>query len=152
MNKTVEDLKMEIEEIKKTQTEGILETENLGKEQSNRYKHHRQDTGDGGVSSIDVMTEEIDTLVKDSAEAKMFLTQSIQKIWDTMKRTKPKNNRNRRRKLPVQRPRKYPQQNNRAEFPNLKKERPKTRQEAHRTPNRSDQRKPCHHTEIKNTT
>lgn len=40
MNKTVEDLKMEIEEIKKTQTEGILETENLGKEQSNRYKHH----------------------------------------------------------------------------------------------------------------
>lgn len=27
MNKTVEDLKMEIEEIKKTQTEGILEIE-----------------------------------------------------------------------------------------------------------------------------
>lgn len=152
MNKTVEDLKMEIEEIKKTQTEGILETENLGKEQSNRYKHHRQDTGDGGVPGTDVMTEEIDTLVKDNAEAKMFLTQSIQKIWDTMKRTKPKNNRNRRRKLPVRRPRKYPQQNNKAEFPKLKKERPKTRQEAHRTLNRSDQRKPRHHTEIKNTT
>lgn len=152
MNKTVEDLKMEIEEIKKTQTEGILETENPGKEQSNRYKHHRQNPGDGGVPGIDVMTEEIDTLVKDSAEAKMFLTQSIQKIWDTMKRTKPKNNRNRRRKLPVRRPRKYLQQNDRAEFPNLRKERPKTRQEAHRTRNRSDQRKPRHHTEIKNTT
>lgn len=70
MSKTVENLKMEIEEIKKTQTEGILETENLGKEQSNRYKHHRQNPGDGGVLGIDVMTEEIDTLVKDSAEAK----------------------------------------------------------------------------------
>jgi hypothetical protein len=31
MNKTVQDLKMEIETIKKTQTEGILEMENLGK-------------------------------------------------------------------------------------------------------------------------
>lgn len=97
------------------------------------------------------MTEEIDTLVKDNAEAKMFLTQSIQKIWDTMKKTKPKNNKNRRRKLPVRRPRKYPQQNDRAEFPKPQ-ERPKIRQEAHRTPNRSDQRKPCHRTEIKNTT
>lgn len=117
MNKTVQVLKMEIEEIKKTQTEGILEMENLGKEQSNRYKHHRQNTGDGGVSGIDVMAEEIDMLVKDNAKAKMFLTQNIQKNWDTMKRTKPKNNRNRRRKLPVQRPRKYLQQNDRAEFP-----------------------------------
>ena len=31
MNKTVQDLKMEKETIKKTQTEGILEIENLGK-------------------------------------------------------------------------------------------------------------------------
>ena len=31
INKTVQDLKMEIEAIKKTQTEGILEMENLGK-------------------------------------------------------------------------------------------------------------------------
>jgi hypothetical protein len=31
MNKTVQDLKMEIEAIKKTQTEGILRVENLGK-------------------------------------------------------------------------------------------------------------------------
>lgn len=30
MNKTVEDLKLEIESIKKTQTEGILETKNFG--------------------------------------------------------------------------------------------------------------------------
>ena len=30
MNKTVQDLKMEIEAIKKTQTEEILEMENLG--------------------------------------------------------------------------------------------------------------------------
>ena len=31
INKTVQDLKMEAEAIKKTQTEGILEIENLGK-------------------------------------------------------------------------------------------------------------------------
>ena len=31
MNKTVQDLKIEIEAIKKIQTEGILEMENLGK-------------------------------------------------------------------------------------------------------------------------
>ena len=31
MNKTVQDLKMEIEAIKKTQTEGILEMESQGK-------------------------------------------------------------------------------------------------------------------------
>lgn len=31
MNKTVQDLKMEIEAIKKTQTEGVLEMGNLGK-------------------------------------------------------------------------------------------------------------------------
>ena len=33
INKTVQDLKVEIEAIKKTQTEGILVMENLGKEQ-----------------------------------------------------------------------------------------------------------------------
>ena len=31
MNRTFQDLKIEIEAIKKTQTEGILEMENLGK-------------------------------------------------------------------------------------------------------------------------
>ena len=31
MNKSAQDLKVEIEAIKKTQTEGILEMENLGK-------------------------------------------------------------------------------------------------------------------------
>jgi hypothetical protein len=32
------------------------------------------------------MTEEIDTLVKENAKSKIFLTQKIQEIWDTMKR------------------------------------------------------------------
>ena len=38
MNKTVQDLKVEIEAIKKRQTEAILEMENLGKRTGNRYK------------------------------------------------------------------------------------------------------------------
>jgi hypothetical protein len=35
MNKVVQDLKMEIEAIKKTQSEGILEMENLGMRRGN---------------------------------------------------------------------------------------------------------------------
>ena len=37
INKTVQDLKMEIEAIKKTQTEGILEIENLEKRTGRTY-------------------------------------------------------------------------------------------------------------------
>ena len=40
---------METESIKRTQTKGILEIENLGKQTGiNRRKHHQQNTRDGG--------------------------------------------------------------------------------------------------------
>jgi hypothetical protein len=38
VNKTIQDLKMEIETIKKTQVEKILEMENLGKSSPTEYK------------------------------------------------------------------------------------------------------------------
>jgi hypothetical protein len=44
MIKTVQDLTMEIETIKKTQTEAILEIETY---LQNRNKHHQQNTRDG---------------------------------------------------------------------------------------------------------
>jgi len=39
-------MNVQIEVIKKTQTEGILDMENLGKNRNHRYKHHTQNAGD----------------------------------------------------------------------------------------------------------
>ena len=39
------------------------------------------------ISGIEGIIEEIDTLVKENAKSKTFMTQNIQEIWDTMKRT-----------------------------------------------------------------
>jgi hypothetical protein len=48
INKTVRKLKMATETIKKTQTEGILEMENLGRiARITRCKHHQDNIGDG---------------------------------------------------------------------------------------------------------
>ena len=56
MNKTVQDLKTEIEGIKRTKTEKILERENLGKKMNHRNNHHQQNTRDGrGLSGIEEM-------------------------------------------------------------------------------------------------
>jgi hypothetical protein len=48
LNKTIEDLKMEVETIKKTQRETTLEIEILGKKiRNDRCKHPQQNTRDG---------------------------------------------------------------------------------------------------------
>ena len=44
VNKTVQDLKREMEAIKKTQTKAILDMENLRKNRNYKYKHHQQNT------------------------------------------------------------------------------------------------------------
>jgi hypothetical protein len=47
MIKTAQDMKMEIEAIKKTQTEVILEMEKPREDsRNNRHNHHQQNTGD----------------------------------------------------------------------------------------------------------
>lgn len=65
MNKTVQDLKMEIESIRRTQTEGILKMKNLGKPQ-------HQNTRAGRVKDT---IEEMDTSVKGSMKLKTLPTQ-----------------------------------------------------------------------------
>jgi hypothetical protein len=88
LNKVVQDLKMEIETIKKAQMEANLEMENLGKW-----------SGIAGVSiikriqeteertlSVEGSLEEIDTTVKENSKHKSLLTQRIQEIQDTRKR------------------------------------------------------------------
>jgi archaeosine-15-forming tRNA-guanine transglycosylase len=72
----VQDLKMEIEALKSRQVEATLEMENLGK----KCKHHQHNT------SLEDTIAEINISVKENDKYKMFLTQSIQEIWDTMKR------------------------------------------------------------------
>ena len=61
INKTVQDLKVEIEAIKKTQTEGILEPreDNL----NYRFKNHRQEMKER-ISGIE------DTTVKENVKSK----------------------------------------------------------------------------------
>jgi hypothetical protein len=79
MNKTVQELKMEIKAIKKTQIEAILEMENLGKITAMNYshKHHQQNTRHERISHIKDTMEEIDILVKESEKSKKFMTQNI---------------------------------------------------------------------------
>jgi cell division protein FtsL len=88
MNKTIQDLKMEIETIKKSQRETDLEIENLGKRSgvidasiTNRIQEIEE-----RISSAEDTIENIDTTVKENTKCKKILTQNIQEIWDTMRR------------------------------------------------------------------
>jgi hypothetical protein len=82
LNKMIQDLKVEVE-TKKTQRAN-LEMENLGKRSgitdvniTNRIQEIEEK-----ISGV----EEIDTTVKENSKHKIFLTQSIQEIQDTIKR------------------------------------------------------------------
>jgi hypothetical protein len=88
INKTVQDLKIQIEATNKIQMEAILKTENIGK---------RSRTTDASITNsilemeeriagIKDTTEDIDLSVKENVNSKKFLTQNMQEIWDTMKR------------------------------------------------------------------
>ena len=88
MNKTIQDLKMEIETIKKSQRETTLELENLGKRSgvidasiTNRIQEIEE-----RISGAEDTIENIDTTVKENAKSKKLLTQNIQEIQDTMRR------------------------------------------------------------------
>jgi hypothetical protein len=85
MNKNVQDQKMEIEIIKKSQSKATLELENLGKRPgvtdasiTNRI-HEREE----GISGLEGTIEDIDTIVKENTKCKKLLTQNIQEIQDT---------------------------------------------------------------------
>jgi cell division protein FtsL len=87
MNKTIQDLKIEIETIKKSQRETTLEIENLGKRSgvidasiTNRI-HKIEEKIPGAEDTIG----NIDTTIKDNSKSQRLLTQYIQEIQDTMK-------------------------------------------------------------------
>jgi hypothetical protein len=87
MKKTILDLKREIDTIKKTQSEAMLEIETLGK---------KSGTIDASISNkIQEMEERISvaedsiiisTTIKENTKCKKILTQNIQEKQDTMRR------------------------------------------------------------------
>jgi chromosome segregation ATPase len=88
MNKTIQDLKMEIETIKKSQRETTLELENLGKRSgvidasiTNRIQEIEE-----RILGAEDTIENIDTTVKENEICEKLLTQNIQEIQDIMRR------------------------------------------------------------------
>jgi predicted nucleic acid-binding Zn-ribbon protein len=95
MNKTIVDLKREVDTIKKAQSEAAMEIETLGKKSgsidvsiSNRIQEMEE-----RISDAEDSIENISTTIKESAKCKKILTQNIQEIQDTNEKTKPRNNR-----------------------------------------------------------
>jgi hypothetical protein len=88
MNKIIQDLKMEIETIKKSQRETIPDLENLGKISGvidaciiNTIQKIEE-----RISGAKDTIENIDTTVKENAKITNLLTQNIQEIQDTVRR------------------------------------------------------------------
>jgi hypothetical protein len=153
LNKTIQDLNMEIETIKKSQRETTLNIENLGKRPgvidasiTNRIQEIEE-----RISDAEDIIENIDTTVKENAKCKKLLTQNIQEIQDTMRRPNLwiigiEESKDSELKGPVTIFNKIIEEN----FPNQKKEMPMNIQEAYRTPNRLYQkRNSSHHIIIK---
>jgi predicted nucleic acid-binding Zn-ribbon protein len=88
LNKIIQDLKVEVETIKKSQGETTLEIENLGKKSGAidaRITNRIQEIEER-ISGAEDTIENIDTAVKESAKIKNLLTQNIQEIQDTVRR------------------------------------------------------------------
>jgi prefoldin subunit 5 len=88
LNKTIQDLKMEVETIKKTQREITLEIETLGKKSgtidvsiSSRIQGMEE-----RISVAEDSIENMGTTIKENAKCKKILTQNIQEVQDTMRR------------------------------------------------------------------
>jgi hypothetical protein len=88
MNKTMLDLKREVDIIKKTQSEANLEIETLGKKSGtiNSNIHNRIQEMEERISGAEDSIENMGTTIKENAKYKKILTQNIQKIQDTMRR------------------------------------------------------------------
>jgi SMC interacting uncharacterized protein involved in chromosome segregation len=88
LNKTIQDLKMKIETIKKSQRETTLEIENLGKRLrvidasiTNRIQEIEE-----RISGPEYTILNIDRTVRKNAKCKNLPTQNIQEILDTVRR------------------------------------------------------------------
>jgi len=87
LNKTVKDLKMEIETIKKAQRETTLEIENLGKRSGviDGSINNRIEEKEERISEAEGIIENINTAY--NVKCKKLLASNIQEIKDTMRRS-----------------------------------------------------------------
>jgi chromosome segregation ATPase len=144
INKTILDLKGEVDTIKKAQSEATLEIEILGKKSgttdasiSNRIQEMEERIS-GAKDSI----ENISTTIKEKANCKKIITQNIQEFQDTIRRPNlliigVDEYGDFQLKGPANIFNKIIEEN----FPNLKKNMPMNILEAYRTPNRLDQKR-----------
>jgi chromosome segregation ATPase len=88
LNKTIQDLKKELDTIKKTQSEATLEIENLGKKFGNidASISNRIQEMEERISCAEDSIENISMTIKENTKCKKILTQKIQEIQDTMRR------------------------------------------------------------------
>jgi len=135
--------------ISKSQRETTLETENLGKKievTDASITKSIQDIKER-ISRTEDTIENIDTNIKENAKHKKILSQNIQEIWDTMRRSTLRiigreESKDSKIKGLVNIFNKIMEEN----FHNLKKEMPIITQEAYRTPKRLNQKRnsSCH--------
>ena len=106
---TVQDLKNEMEVMKKTQTKGRLDMENLGNRSGTTETSitNRLQEIEERFSDAEDTIEEINSLIKKKQQIQQILNTKHPGNLGHHKKTKPKNNRGRRRRITVQRPRKY---------------------------------------------
>ena len=85
---TVQDLKTEMESMKKSQTEGRLDIENLGKrtETTESSITNRIQEIEERISDYEDTIEKINVLIKENSKSKKFSSQNIQEIWDIIKK------------------------------------------------------------------
>jgi chromosome segregation ATPase len=89
MNKTILDLKREVDTIKKIQSEATLEIETLGKKFGTidaSISNRIQEMGER-ISGAEDSIENISTIIKEKTKFKKILTQNIQEMQDTMRRS-----------------------------------------------------------------
>ena len=94
MNKTILDLKTEVDTIKKTQSEATLEIETLGKKSgtidlsiSNRIQEIEE-----RISGAEDTIENSNKTIKENEKCKKILTQNIQEIRGKNEKIKSKDN------------------------------------------------------------
>jgi hypothetical protein len=141
-------LKIEVETINKSHRVSSLEIENLGKKskaKDARITNRMQDIEER-ISGKEDYIENNDTTIKENVKYKKILTQNIQEIQDTMRRSNLRiistdEKEDFQLKGPVNIFNKIIEES----FPNLKREMTMNIQEAYRTPNRLDQKRNyCH--------
>ena len=88
LSKTIQDLKSKVETTKKSRRETPLEIENLGKKSGviDANINNRIQEMEERISDAEDTLETMDSMVKENAKCKKFVTQNIQEIQDTMRR------------------------------------------------------------------